>query len=276
MKQTIRTKIINYLRDQDQPQAAKIIAKKIKENENSVRPELSKLLKEGTINRDFHGHYSLNPTYGMGLMLEPPRVQNLLVVAEDMGVEEHDVIDKKFGRESADSFLRIYIEFGSKRGRISWRVGTSFGLDLNGLRLCREYVEVECLSRGYHDLRWIVRNFELLNDFQGLKMEGATAITFSDFEGTLEKFYNRRGSVRREVRSSKETSIEALIALTQGGLATFQVVQGVFHLGKKIERLIDAIAWVNRSQLDILKSMDAILNTLYRIVDKVGGLNLDA
>lgn len=272
MSTTIRFKILAYLRTQDHPQSAKKIAQIIKEKENSVRPELSKLVREGVIQRVRHGYYSTNPMYVEDLVHEPPRVQNLLVVAEGVDVEAHDAVDLPFGGDvRSDTFLRVSIEFGVKRDKISWRVKAPLGLDLYALRLCRGLVEEVCAVRGYSGLTWIVRNFELLYDYQGFELKGANAITFSDLDGTLEKIYNRRDGVRREVRSSKETSLEALIALTQGGLALFQVVQGVFYVGKNVAALTDAVMYTNRSQLDISRQQLAILEALYRVIDRIGG-----
>ncbi len=268
---SIRERILSYVRTLDYPDSAKNIAQIIKANPNSVRPELSKLVKEGLLVRAFYGHYSTSPGYDQGVVLGPPRVQNLLVVAKGVDVIEPLTVIREFGDdEYSETFIRVSIVFGVKRGRISWRVKAPLGMDVYGLRLCKGLVEEVCASLGFSGMIWIVSNYDLLNDFRGMRLEGVNALTLTDLEGTMMKYYNRREGVRREVSSSRETSLESLIALTQGGLAMFQVVQGVFYVGKKVESLIDAVKYTNRSQVDILQGQRELLKAVYRLVDRMG------
>ncbi len=70
---TTRSKILRCLETATITQTPKEIAKNIKENPNSVRSELSKLVREGSVQRDYYGHYSINPMHSVGVVVEPAR-----------------------------------------------------------------------------------------------------------------------------------------------------------------------------------------------------------
>jgi len=202
----------------------------------------------------------------------PPRVQNLFVIASGVEVRRSEVLKYEFKRgfdAPDESAFRVRVVFGKKRGNISWTVKAPLGLDLYGLLMVRQYVEVECENRGYVDLVWAVRNYEFLWDHLGVRLEGVKALTLDDLEGTMEKYYQRDEVLRREVRSSQEARFEDLIALTTGGVPTFQIIQGVDLLSKKIDSLTDAFKGSVRVEQETQKQNRAILDALYRFIDKV-------
>ena len=150
---TIQRKIVTLLEGVDRPLTPQIIAKNIKANPNSVRSEISKLLKKGILIREFYGHYSLNPNYGVGSE-KPPRVQNLHFQASGLKVPRRmrDLVIH------LDGDARITLQFGSKRGRINWYVSVPDGFDHHGLVLSKKLVDRECLTRGFKNLKWMCKS----------------------------------------------------------------------------------------------------------------------
>jgi len=264
---TVKQKILNLLQGIDRLLTPKEIASFTKTNYNTVRRVLTSLVRDGLVVREFRGHYRLKPIHGLG---SAPRVQNLFVVAEGVGVRRSEVFVWEFG--GVEGGFRVRVLFGVKRGRVSWSVRAPLGLDLYGLRLVRRVVELECEKRGYRDLKWMVRNYELLWDERGIRFEGVKAVTLEDLDGTMEKYYNKHYGVRREVRSSRPTRIEDLVALVQGGLPTYQVVQGVGVLEKRIDELTRAIKEQNRLNYEMFRIQQANQEALYRLIDKIGKL----
>jgi len=117
------------------------IARSTKLKPNIARARLSELRKKGEVQRKFRGYYECNPTYDVGFHT-PPRVQNLRVTAKEVPITVSDVYERVVRN------LRIRITFGVKRGKISYTVKASKGLDLDGLRLCHALVNTECEVRG--------------------------------------------------------------------------------------------------------------------------------
>ena len=94
-----------------------------------------------------------------------------------------------------------------------------------------------CAERGFSNLEWKPTNFELLNDFGAVKLEGVSCFTLTDFKGQLEKYYNKPG-VRREVRYSQmPIPLSSLIALISGGLPSYHSNLDFLELNNRVGNL---------------------------------------
>ena len=90
--------ILQVLSVQDRSVSSSEIAQKTGLNPSSVRARLSELRKKGLVHRDYPGAYSIEPTYGVGILGRvPPRVQNLRVTARGVKVRVHDDAVVKVG-----------------------------------------------------------------------------------------------------------------------------------------------------------------------------------
>ena len=196
---------------------------------------------------------------------KPPRIQNLYVTAEKFKIPRgmKDVIIP------IEEDARIRLVFGSKRGKINWSVKAPNGLDLYGLLLCRRVVEMECRTRGFKGINWMVKNFELLQDTENIRLEGLQSVTFEGLEGILEKYYNKDQGYRREIRASIPTPIENIVALSRGGIPTFQVIQHVGLLVKKMDDSIEAQKNTNRLVSELTKVIGALANAQIRMQDSI-------
>lgn len=265
---TQERKIITFLEVTDRPISPKEIAKETRINPNSVRSVLSKLLSRGEIIKDFYGHYSISPTHGMGEFL--PRVQNLFVVSEDF--DRYDRIPR--GMRDVliplEDEAQIRLLFGSKRNKVSWSVKAPKGLDLYGLQLCRRVVDDAVRTRGFKNVNWMVKNFELLQDMENIRLEGLKSVTIDGLTGVLEKYYNKGAGFRREVRASIPTPVENILALARGGIPTYQVIQGVGLVAKKIDDSVEVQKNTNRLLVDLTKVVGALADAQLRMQDSIG------
>lgn len=270
---SITRKILHYLSIVDRPQTPREIAQNLKLNPNTVRARLSELRKKGMVLRQFTHHYMISPTYGVGSK-SPPRVQNLRVTARDVPVTRSETIVRELPGPDVGGpdTLRIRITFGKKRGIISYTVKAPMGLDLYGLRLVHELVEMETWLRGYQDLDWRAVNFEFLWDDQAVRLEGVQAVTFDDLTGTLEKYYNKGLGHRRELRGSSGARIQDLEALIQGGISSHQNLQGLNVLRGEVQHLTEALKGIHYQYRDMMEMFKASQAASTRLIDRVDDL----
>jgi hypothetical protein len=200
------------------------------------------MLKAGLIEKEYRGHYRIKPRHGMG---SPPRLQNLLVVADKSKnpelrgrVSRHLEIVKEFPSLPGEVF-RVRLIYGEKRDKIHWTVKAPLGLDYYAFLMTRAWVESDVENRvGLRDLIWDVKSYELLWDSLGIRLEGVSVVTLDDLEGTLEKYYNKFYGVRKEVRQSPEAAkFDEMVSLMMGGVPTYQMTNQLAILTSQMEEL---------------------------------------
>ena len=278
----IANEIIRVLKAEDRPLSPIEIAKIIKQNRNSVRSEIRRLVRKGIIEKAFYGHYCTKPTIVVGT---PPRLQNLLFIATSLKYPElkGKVRDhKEFVYEFSDKpdipelDFRVWLTFGKKRDKINWTVKAPLGLDLYALLMARQWVDEKCgqYNPEFRNLVWDANKFEFLFDHMSVKLEGVSIITIDDLVGTMEKYYNKSYGVRHEIRSSvKGKKIEDLVNLVSGGLPQSQMMQGVVVLQNEIRSLVDAVKDSNRINVDLTgsvnRTMSAFTEAQFKMIDRL-------
>ena len=142
----IRDRIIECLKDLDRPIGPLEISQIIKANPDTVRSLLTRLVREAILYREARGLYTHKPTDVVG---ELPRLQNLFFIVENVKVRKSE--DVRFRHDFPDGgYFQIRLQFGVKRGRISWSASAPDGIDLYGLITIRMLVESECEKRGFN------------------------------------------------------------------------------------------------------------------------------
>ena len=196
----------------------------------------------------------------MGVDLsQPPRFQNISVVAE--GVP--DVVSDSLVFDSKHS--KVTVTFGAKRKRITYQVGAPYGVDLIHFCFIHAFVEREVHRRGLHPSEWLIKKIETMNDFSGFRLEGLQCLTFTNFAGEMEKYYNKTG-IRREVRTSQPISVQAFMRLIKEGLDVATVHRRFNDLEYKLASLEESVKGGNRALLDAVFKLP---NELRKIVKGV-------
>ena len=141
------------------------------------------------------------------------KFQNITLISicpYPIGVPE-PVEDRVFGD------LSISISFGGQRNKIDVRMRCPLGLDVTGFELAVAYVENELTTRGFENLVFDC-TLEFLNDYKGLRLDGVSGITITDFRtGILEKIYEKPeiDSVRHERRGNM--TLDEMLTFVRGG-----------------------------------------------------------
>ena len=119
---------------------------------------------------------------------------------------------------------------------------------------------------GYEAHDWMVIRCELLFDYENVLLEGVKSVTWSDLEGTLEKYYNKPEGMRREIRTTKPTSVRDLESLIMGGITTNMVLQRLDVLSTEHSKLTDAVTGIYYSYRDMMKVFKADHEAVFRLV----------
>lgn len=159
--------------------------------------------------------------------------------------------------EVGEDPLRLRVQLGGKRGKVTWTVKAPLGLDVYSFRLACWMVEdlLNGLDYGIRTFSevFMVQNAEYLYDMMGIRLEGMKAVTVSSFDGELSKIYQKSYGVRYEARDSRPTSLSNVLALVQGGIPVNEVLQGVGVVHSDLGALTSAIKGQNRLINDMLK-----------------------
>ncbi|MCW4049214.1 MAG: hypothetical protein NWE89_05695 [Candidatus Bathyarchaeota archaeon] len=224
---TLQEKIIQYMAELDRPISPSNIAQILKENPNSVRSRLTRMVSAGLITRVYHGHYRVIPVTGVG---SPPKVQNLQVIALRSQnpelfkrVKSHTEV-RTFPSPPGEEFS-VRVQFGEKRHQINYTVKAPTGLDYYGLLAVRAYAEEVVHRRtGLIDLNWDVIKFDWLRDTFRIQMEGVKVVSIDDLSGLMLKFYNKLYGLRQEIAvSPKASNLQELIGVMSGGIPQYQM-----------------------------------------------------
>jgi len=267
---TVKHKIIQLLEDTSRPLAPLEIAQNLKANRNTVRARLSELRKKGMVLRVFKHHYTITTTHGV----VPPRVQNLQVKAGVPVRVEHRGPPGSGYKESVIKMgdLSVILQFGYRNQQVNYQVSTPRGLDLDGFRAVHVAVGKHLQVMGYKSPSpddWMVIEYELLFGHSSVKMEGVKALTWRALDGSLEKYYNKDSGLRREIRPTTELPVRDLEHLLQGGMAQYQVTQGLSLIAKMVGDSIKSQKNTNRLVSDLTKVVGALANAQIRMQDSI-------
>jgi len=268
------------------------IASLAKIPKTSVYSTLHRMMDKGLIRRVERGIYRANPTIGVGDISEPMRVQNLRLVADSMDRETIRVpgwLDYKpyvgfvcdlelpgLGG-GPDDLVRLRFQIGRKRGKLTFTVRAPLGLDLYGVQFALWWLGERLVEYGFNGhVDWVVdRGTEMFRDYPDVDMDalGSGAITLGEFNGWVEKIYQKAYGMRRELKLDRQTSLDAILAVTMGGFSAGQVLNMNAVAIREIEKSNRVLSsWsvgASESQRVIESSMPQFMNAIFRLIDKV-------
>ena len=188
------------------------------------------------------------------------KVQNLHFYVDNFPIRrehsDHNEVINFLEVAGSDS-ARITIEFGWKRRKLHWYVKVDAGLDFYGLGLARKVVDLQLRLMGYvPPSDWIAEKTEFLKDFFGSwRFDGMpSCVTFTTVSGLMEKIYNKKYGIRKEVRVTPGTqTLDGMMAMVQGGISYGQLFQEVAVTNKNVNRMMDYMEQQSRIMTAILE-----------------------
>jgi len=216
------------------------------------------MVQKGLLIRESKGYYRATSTIGVQAGVEPFRVQNFRMVATEVGGERfvapeglpyephvgfvRDLVLRGLGVTPEDC-VRVALQIGRYRGKLTFTIRAPLGLDLYGFQFALAWLDAQLEELGIcGEVNWRVdRGTELLRDLPGLDMDslGARCITRGEYEGFIEKVYQKAYGVRREVKLDRVTSLENIEAVLMGGLPTGMLLNASFRSLQSQERAVN-------------------------------------
>jgi len=142
------------------------------------------------------------------------------------------------------------------------------GLDLWGFELLIDTIRTmirELTGKEYLESDFYVVNFQVNTDIQGLRIDGAKSITLTDLHGALVRMYQKTEKALRVEWQADAKSVEELVQLMRGGVATYQVWQAIYMLTRDVRDLSNAIKFMNERQLHMAKLQEEITKAMITV-----------
>jgi len=292
MRPTHEAKIMRLFERDNRTYTAYEIASLAQIPKNSVYSTLTRMIRKGLVRRAERGIYRANPTIGVGDISEPMRIQNLRLVALKMDGKPLEVpswVDYKpkvgfvhelellgLGKTEED-MVRLRFQIGSKRAKLTFTAKAPLGLDLYGLQFSLQWLYERLDQYGFSGrVGWVVdRGTEMFKDYPNVDMDalGSKCITLGEFNGWVEKIYQKAYGMRRELKLDGQTSLDAILAVTMGGFSAGQVLNMNAMAIREMQKSNTALkSWsvgAYDTQQTLQNMMPQFLKAMFGIIDKV-------
>lgn len=230
--------------------------------DSTVRKLLRSLEKGGFVRRKFRGHYISvnNPVTKSSsvvgsLNTMSPMLHSIRLRFEGVGLWPHS-----WREEFGDIVNVTYTVYKNKCGLVFVDCIKDVSLDYPAFKLV-----MACIGKAFRSPNWAscrVTNFEFNYDFQGVKLDGAQGVTFTAFDGSFHRVYNKRFGLRDEVKVVGSKRVEDVLALMQGGVSTYNILQLLHMNFQKMSALVDAQKFQNRISSEAMASMSRLVDSL--------------
>lgn len=250
--------ILEFLHSQEIPLSAQEIAEKTKLNHSSCRSCLRQLLAKDLVVQPYYGHYIAKQKLTDQLQNENESRMGMVKVNGSLLPRVHNVRLKVEGVKKGMLDVRgswdwqlgdVKITFVNCGGDVvTVTIAYDEGLDYDRWSDVRDFVLIE-LGLGLQPVTWErvwVTSAELGNDFEGFRIDGAQAWTLTAFDGTFERYYNKKNGVRHEVKMTKPATLAEMEALLKGGVSRYSVTRSQIETERKLESLTEAVKGGNR------------------------------
>lgn len=286
---TIEDRIIRYFQRDNRLHLASEIISSLEINPNSGYSTLSRMVNKGLLIRESKGYYRATSTIGVDEGVEPFRVQNFRMVAThfcggERIVAPPDLVYRKhvgfkvvleldgLGGGEGD-VVRLQFQIGSRHGQLTFTFKAPLGLDLYGFQFALAWLDERCREYGFVDpIDWRVdRGTELLKDMPNIDMDslGSSCVTRYDYEGYMEKVYQKKFGVRRELKVDKPTSLESIEAILMGGLPTGMMLNATYESLRNQEKAVNIMKSQSVGTYEMQKMFEAMTQAFYRVVDRM-------
>ena len=244
---SVKERVHLFLIDQNVPVKARTISEALGIPRVTVSGRLSELKKENMVYQPKPLYWAIVKGYG-ACEFEPPLMQNVRVVGENIPVTQHE----KFTISGSGTLvfpdgLKIDVELGVTNKRVNYVISAPWGIDHTAWSLCHGLVEQEILKRGYVCDDWWVTMCEFHFDHFGIKLEMFSGIEINIFDGVLLKLYNKEGFLREEVRISKRMAVDEVMLMLRNGILVNKQFTLTSEVLKKLYDIEDALKHNNRS-----------------------------
>jgi len=250
------SRILDAVGKSPYPITPREIASLLRMNPNSVRPYLKRLKSANLLVCPLRGHYvsaqdvvTKDRSMPWGAV---PRVHCLRLWVPC--VSRNDVFD--FG------VARVVCRGFKDRTEVLVDCVGRHSLDLIGFRVLVGFLR--SVLGFVDDSAVSVVSFELNEDFSGVRLDGAKALTLKAFDGSFERLYQKaQGVLRSEVKAVGSRGVEDVYALLKGGVSAYNVFQSNFMLVQKVDKLAEAQKFSNQLVSELVSQNRRLIQALF-------------
>jgi len=268
MKSGKKERILKVLESSETILSPKIIAQKAKVKSSTARYYLRELLKEGKIIQPFRGYYANKTRYGMGV--SPVLLHNVILTCEGLDwLDFSDDIVRWVGG------VKVRVQFGKKRRKVTVRISCDDGMDRNTVLLAMDKAWSIIKERTGKEVDegwlWEFRTNEVHRDVFGVRIDvnskkGSFCYTRKGLFGLIERIYQKdKDRVRIEHKVSRKMTLDELTTLIHRGIDGYNYQQSVYALLKRIEALADTVKFQNRTIYDQKEELGELRNILVEL-----------
>jgi hypothetical protein len=227
---------------------------------STVRCQLRRLHSKGKIIQPYPGAYCNKITYGVRFV--PLLVHNIALSVQ----LTEDVLH--WERTEVVGGVKVYVCFGSERRKVSGKISCDAGMSKAAcLFAVHRWLDVDESHLG-HSLpeTLIITSFEQNRDYVGCRFDGdLRCVTKEGLFGVIERVNQKDENVIRvEHKVNKAMSFGEFESLLQGGVTGYNAIQLTFLMLQKVDKLTDAVKFLNGAELRNQKVQDAILQWIYK------------
>lgn len=227
----------------------KLIAAQTGINYSTTRSYLSKLAAEGSIKRKSRGIYVVEES---SHSIPETKVQNFVLSYQGEGPMERE--EEVVGLGIAKMILKV----GEASGKITGHFSAEPPLTWREFLLCFSiFAGAVRYFTGYlpAENEVSIPTCEVNNDYYGLRLDGISCITFNEYRGLIEKVYNRKDSIRREVKISIPIDVKVLEGIMLRGVQYTALHSDTVSLTRRMDALEEAMRKLSNGVSGIIKAM---------------------
>lgn len=223
------------------------IAQKAMVNRSTTRDYLRDLLKEGKVVQPYPGAYCSKIIHGM--IVVPVRVHCVILGSSAPWLDFSDDVTEFTGD------VKVRVQFGIQRRRITGRVSCDAGMDKNALLFAIDRFFDIVKERTGRDLEEVVvKTFECNRDFFGVRLDGVKCYTKKGLHGVIERIYQKEENVvRYETKFTREMTLDQFRGTILGGIREYDHLQTSFVIMQEVRKLTQAVKFNNEVLGDLLR-----------------------
>jgi hypothetical protein len=246
---------------------------------SSYRVYLRQLHEKGYVIEATHGFYTpsdklkqqapVTNGFHMGVVKLTesmlPRVHNVRLVVH--GVRKRLLVSRGSWKVRSGETVITFVEAGGDVITVTVDCDDGYSMDWASWQHVRDLVMREL---GVSDrLQIRVSSAEFNRDYEGLRLDGAQAVTLYSFDGTFERYYNKAKGLRHEVKATNIKDVTVMDTLLKGGVTAYNVAQAQFAMSQEIRSLAEVVKGSNRLSVDQQASLMRLFEGFFSRFDRM-------
>lgn len=209
----------------------KTVAKCLHLNESTVRSYMRRLFSRGLLVQNYNfGFYTVAKTiHG----ITNYNIHNIYLSY----TFNEETIKESGQKKIRFQNIKIRIYYGMKSRKATCSVSSKNPLSLRELELVKyvfeNEVKRELKKESLPEL--YVKSAEINRDYNNIRMEGLNAVTWNNFAGLLEKYYNKKEGVRKEFKASVPVKASVLLSVLRNNIDIYPLIERVGEIEKDVK-----------------------------------------